>query len=345
LKLRVLEARAELRERLSSPELGRLVEPFDPARYNPMATVATNVLFGTAVDPAYAPEALPTNPRFQRILAEAGLEQPLTDMGRRIAETVLELFGSLPPSHPFFEQLSFMSAEEMPDYRAVIGRVSGQPGSIAADDRAKLMRLTLNYAEPQHRLGLLDDELRGRIVEARQVLREEIPEGAVDFYDPASYNDAASLEDNILFGRVAHGIADGPERVRQLIETVLTELGMQDVVFRAGLSFLVGTGGKRLTQVQRQKLAVARALLKKPDFAVLNRSLSALDSKSQRSILEAIVKLAKDEPMGLFCVLTSPASASLFDRVVVFDNGSIVEDGRPADLEAKEKGAYRALAS
>jgi putative ABC transport system ATP-binding protein len=343
LRSRVLEARKALRERLSSPELGKLVEPFDPARYNPMATVATNVLFGTAIDPGFAPEALPTNPRFQRLLADAGLEQPLTDMGRRIAETVLELFGSLPANHPFFEQLSFMSAEELPDYRAVVGRVAGQPGSITAEDRARLLQLTLNYVEPQHRLGLLDEVLSGRIVEARQVLREEIPDGAVDFYDPDSYNGVASLEDNILFGRVAYGIADGPERVRRLIETMLAERGMQDVVFRAGLSFMVGSAGKRLTQVQRQKLAVARCLLKKPDVAILNRSLGALDAKSQRSILEAITTLAETERMGLFCVLTSPGSASLFDRVVVFEDGGIVEDGAPDVLATKESSRYRAL--
>jgi putative ABC transport system ATP-binding protein len=344
LKSRVLEARRALRERLQTPELGKLVEPFDPGRYNPMANVATNVLFGTAVDQSFAPETLPANPRFQRLLANADLEQPLTEMGRRIAETVIELFGSLPPNHPFFEQLSFMAADELADYRAVIGRLAGQPVSMAADDRAKLLRLTLNYIEPQHRLGLLDEGLRERIIKARMVLREEIPEGAVDFYDPLTYNGASSLEDNILFGRLAYGIADGPERVRQLIEAVLAELDMQDVVFRAGLSFMVGSAGKRLTQVQRQKLAVARSLLKRPDLAVLNRSLGALDTKSQRSILEAIVGFAAAERMGLFCVLTAPGLASLFDRVVVFEDGGIVEDGAPAALAAKESSRYRGLA-
>jgi putative ABC transport system ATP-binding protein len=344
LKDRVLAARRALRERLGTPEFAKLVEPFDPARYNPMANVATNVLFGTPIDTGFASEALPTNPTFQRLLADAGLEAPLTEMGRRIAETVIELFGSLPPNHPFFEQLSFMAAEELPEYRAVLGRLAGQPGAIASEDRAKLLRLTLNYVEPQHRLGLLDEALRDRIVETRLVLREIIPPGAVDFYDPKAYNVAASLEDNILFGRVAYGIADGPERVRKLIETVLTELGMQDVVFRAGLSFMVGSAGKRLTQVQRQKLAVARGLLKRPDLAVFNRSLGALDAKSQRGILEAIVGHAKAESMGLFCVLTTPGTANLFDRVVVFEDGGIVEDGAPSILAAKDNSRYRALA-
>ncbi|MFO1169935.1 MAG: ABC transporter ATP-binding protein, partial [Hyphomicrobiaceae bacterium] len=342
---RVLEARRELRERLRTPELGKLVEPFDPERYNQMANVATNVLFGTAIDSSFAPDALPSNPQFQKLLMGAGLAEPLTEMGRRIAETVLELFGGLPPNHPFFEQLSFMGAEELPDYRALTGRVASQsPEAMTAEDRAKLMRLTLSYIEPQHRLGLLDEALEGRIVEARIVLRQELGAGVVDFYDPEVYNGAASLEDNILFGRVAYGIADGPERVRHLIEEVLEHLGMQDVVFRAGLAFQVGAAGKRLTQVQRQKLAVARALLKRPDIAILNRSLGALDQKSQRAIIERIVESAAADKMGLFCVLTSPMYASLFDRVLVFEDGTIVEDGSPKALAAKESSRYRALA-
>ncbi len=115
-------------------------------------------------------------------------------------------------------------------------------------------------------------------------------------------------------------------------------------MFRAGLDFQVGAAGKRLTQVQRQKLAVARALLKRPDIAILNRSLGALDQKSQRTIIERVVESAAADKMGLFCVLTSPMYASLFDRVLVFEDGTIVEDGSPKALAAKESSRYRALA-
>jgi putative ABC transport system ATP-binding protein len=109
------------------------------------------------------------------------------------------------------------------------------------------------------------------------------------------------------------------------------------------LAFQVGAGGKRLTQVQRQKLAVARALLKRPDLAILNRSLGALDQRSQRTIIERIVSGAEAERMGLFCVLTSPSFASLFDRVLVFEDGMLVEDGTPSALAAKETSRYRTL--
>ena len=89
---------------------------------------------------------------------------------------------------------------------------------------------------------------------------------------------------------------------------------------------------------------MARALLKRPDIAVLNRSLGALAQRSQRSILARIVARAEAEKTGLFCVLASPASASLFDRVLVFEDGALLEDGSPTALAARETSRYRALA-
>ncbi len=344
----VLRARAELRRKLDDPELGRLVEPFDPARYNRLASVAENLLFGTAVSAAFEPAQLPTNPHVLKVLSATGLDEALFEMGRRIAETVLELFGDLPPNHPFFEQLSFMAAEDLPDYRAITLRAAGQRlASATADDRQKLLRLPFSYIESRHRFGLMSEALEAQIVKARAQLRAALSaqaKGAVDFFEPDQYNAASSLQDNILFGRVAHGIANGPERVQRLVQQLLDELGLDALVHEAGLSFMVGAAGKRLTQSQRQKIAVARALLKRPDILVMNRALSTLDQKSQRAILDRLIALSKSStpPITLFCVLTSPQAADAFDRVLCFEDGQLGDDGTPALLKSKG-GLYAKL--
>ena len=61
---RIMTARRELRERLEQPPLSDLVEPFDPEKYNHHATLAENLLFGTAVGEAFAPENLASNEYF-----------------------------------------------------------------------------------------------------------------------------------------------------------------------------------------------------------------------------------------------------------------------------------------
>ncbi|WP_342640122.1 ABC transporter transmembrane domain-containing protein [Rhodoligotrophos ferricapiens] len=326
-----LEARSHLRRMLSEPPLNQLVEIFDPDRYNFQATVAENLLFGTALDDTFAIRNLPTNAYMHEVLQDQALEDNLVEMGREIAETVTDLFAGLAPDHPFFEQLSLMTAEEIPEYKAILARLSSG-GATARDDRAMLLKLALGYIEPRHRLGLLDDALARRLVEARKAFRAGLPSdlaGSVAFYEPDKYNIASNLLDNVLFGRIAYGIADGPRRVREAMRRVFDQLGMEHAIIEAGLNFNVGSGGKRLSASQRQKLALARVLMKRVDFLIVNRALSALDSRNYAEIVQRVLAAAKedgDRGFGLFWVLNTPDLAQLFDRTLTFDQGRLVAD-------------------
>jgi putative ABC transport system ATP-binding protein len=334
---RVLVARATLRKRLSTPALANLVEHFDPARYNEHATIAENLLFGAPLDPGFAVERLAQNAQVLRVLSEAGLDETLFDMGRKIAKTVVELFAGLPPGHPFFEQLGFMRAEDLPAYEATLARVGGDGVSSALDaDRIALLGLALHYLEPRHRLGLLSEDIRDRVLAARVRLHHELPRelaSRLAFYDPCTYNAGSNLEDNILFGRVAVHIADGPRRARQALRAVLDELDLARAVLEAGLRFNVGPGGKRLSIAQRQKIGLVRALLKRPDLLILNRGLSALGARGQKTIMERVLALAErsntSPGFSVFWAVATAAHATAFDRVLVLEEGRIVEDGRP----------------
>ncbi|MEM7426675.1 MAG: ABC transporter transmembrane domain-containing protein [Pseudomonadota bacterium] len=350
LAAKFLEARAALRHRLEDPSLSKLVEVFEPNSYSLQASVGENLLFGTATGPTFERDKLVSNAYVRDVLANGGLSEAFFDMGRKIAATATELFKDLPPDHPFFERLSFMDSEEIPEYEAALGRSSSQTLADASDaDKDMFLRLPFDYVEPQHRFGLLDDEMKQRILEARRSFREGLPEAhsdAISFYDPETFNPAASLLDNILLGRVAYGVAEGPEKVKQVINDVLDELDLKDEVFQVGLNFNVGNGGKRLNVSQRQKLALARALIKRPDVLIVNRGLSALDSRTQQTLIERVLTRAKGEngerSFGVFWVLQAPRFAENFSRVLVFDKGSLVEDGTPSDL-AGQDGQYAKL--
>ena len=117
-------------------------------------------------------------------------------------------------------------------------------------------------------------------------------------------------------------------------------MGLTDDIFRIGLDFNIGTGGKRLSEIQRQKLHLARALLKKPDFLIVNRALNSLDSQSQRSIIETVLERAKNtenHPCGVIWVPINPKISMLFDRVLLFSDGELVADGNPEDMNKSEK--------
>jgi len=339
---KILSARKELKVRLAKEPYAAMVEFFDPATYTTQATVGENLLFGTFLDGEYGSEQFHKEPYLYQTLEDTNLLQDVYEMGLEMASTAIELFADLDPGHPFFEQLSFMTAEEMPDYQVALARLKGTDfDALAKEDKQMFIRLAFGYIEPRHRMGLLDDDMRARLLAARNAFHDNLPEHLqpiIEFYDPEIYNCSSSVQDNILMGRIAYGVAEGEKTILGLLREVLDEHGLFDEIFTVGLEFNVGVNGKRLTSSQRQKLGLARALLKQPDFLIVNRSLAALDRPSQEKIITQIVESAKhnDTSYGILWVLASPALAKKFDRVLVMDQGRVVEDGTPDELLAKQ---------
>ena len=108
-----LEARDQFRERLDDPEISALVEGFDSKLYNQNATLGENLLFGTPVGDIFNMDNLAENEYVNSILDREGLTETLLEAGQQIASTMIELFADLPPGHPFFEQFSFISSDEL----------------------------------------------------------------------------------------------------------------------------------------------------------------------------------------------------------------------------------------
>jgi len=329
---RILEARRALLKRLDGPaaqaDLKTLIEPFHPERYNTNATVAENLLFGTPTDPAFEIDKLAENPAILAVLDRVGLTADLVTVGRKVAEEMVELFADLPPGHEFFEQFSFISSEDLPEVQALLQRTARGGSEMTAADRARLMTMPLKLIQTRHRLDVLDDSLKARILEARKALREsddpKVKKG-IEFFNPDSYNAAATIQDNILFGKLAYGQAKASQRIGKVIDQLLNELNLRTVVTDIGLEFQVGVGGARLAPPQRQKLALARALLKRPDLMVVNEATAILDAQGQSRTMDGI--FAECEGRTLVWVLHNPAHAGKFDRVLVFDAGKIAESG------------------
>ncbi|MFQ6018022.1 MAG: ATP-binding cassette domain-containing protein [Kiloniellaceae bacterium] len=330
----ILEARAALPERLAAANAQNLVVRFDPDRYNGNATLGENLLFGTPTKAAFAPDALAENPLIASVLGAAGLIDDVLDMGLRIAGTMVEIFADLPADHPFFEQFSFIDADDLPDFRSLVARVE-KTGLEALDEagRLALRRLPFGYIEARHRLGLIDESIEAKAVAARRRFAERLADadpGAVAFYRPDAYNAAASLQDNILFGRLVYGQAQAEEIVGRAMTEVLDDLGLRKTVVEAGLDYQVGIGGRRLSAAQRQKLGLARALLKQPDLLIVNEALAVMDETTQARLLARV--LEHREGRGVIWTLQRPNWAERFDRVLVMHGGRLVEQGSFAEL-------------
>ncbi|MEO4041341.1 ABC transporter transmembrane domain-containing protein [Hoeflea sp. CAU 1731] len=335
----ILEARNEFRSSFTELGLENSVETFEYDNYNNFANIGENLLFGTSSDPDYEPENLPSNKMIRKLLASEGLEEPLFAMGKEVAETTVELFSGLSEDNPFFDQLEYLKPQELPEYNEAISRVASTSyKDINEKDKKRFLRLAFTYTESRHRLGLLDDELMDKIVKARKALRqelEELPQNPVNFYDPGAYMSSASVLDNVLLGRISSTMAGAEDAVTEAILRILDELELQSSVFRIGLNFNIGSGGKRMSETQRQKMHVARAILKNPDVLIANQPLSGVDPQSQRRILESILERAKASENGGPAIIWAPTDqsvATLFDRGLMFEGNKITGDDNPGKL-------------
>jgi ABC-type multidrug transport system fused ATPase/permease subunit len=337
LTARFLEARHALACRLIADDITKLVETYDVEKYNTNASVAENLLFGTPIGPVFDFEALADNTYVLQILDKVGLTDDLVDIGRQVAEMMTEMFADLPPEHEFFEQFSFISAADLPEFAAILSALDG--GGVAAlrrEQRQKLLSLPFRLVAARHRLDVLDEGIQQRLLEARAAFRSDLPEearGQIEFFDAERYNAAASLQDNILFGKIAYGEADAPLRVPAVLSEVLDTLALRAAVIDVGLDYQVGSGGSRLSAAQRQRAAIARALLKRPDLLILNEATAALDGQAQAKVTQGLQQEMAGR--GLIWVLHRASLARNFDRVLVMSGGKLQEQGRIAELDNK----------
>jgi putative ABC transport system ATP-binding protein len=334
---RLLEARHALAQRLVADDITKLVETYDLGRFNLNATVAENVLFGTPIGPVFDFDSLANNAYLLGVLDRVGLTDDLIEIGRQVAATMTEMFAGLPAEHEFFEQFSFISASDLPEFNAILSAAeTGGTAGLSREQRHRLLSLPFKLIAARHRLDVLDEPMQQRLLEARRVFRAELPaeaQGQIEFFDTDRYNAAASLQDNILFGKIAYGEAEAATRVPQVLSEVLDALSLRPAVIDVGLSYHVGTAGSRLSAAQRQRTAIARALLKRPDLLILNEATTALDGAAQAKVSEGLHQEMAGR--GVFWVLHRASLARNFDRVLVMSGGKLQEQGRFADLDNK----------
>ncbi|MFW6086639.1 MAG: ABC transporter ATP-binding protein [Myxococcota bacterium] len=145
---------------------------------------------------------------------------------------------------------------------------------------------------------------------------------------------------NIGFGLDDPDAPDAPDRVRKVAReaAVLEELeGLPD-----GLETLVGERGVQLSGGQKQRVALARALLNEPTVLVLDDPMSAVDARTETSILQALSRAGEGRTVVL--VTHRVAAAARCDRVVVIDDGRVVERGTHDEL-CDAGGLYARLAA
>lgn len=327
-----LNARRMFLDRLTAGDNAADVEPFVVTQFNSQLTVFQNIVFGAVSSPEMLPNEFPADSPLWTLLAIDGLDRQLYQLGREASAVIVDLFGEVSDNIKILERLDLIDPNKLPDYSAALGRTDGADyANVTTADRQKFIRVALSYCEPRHRLDLLTNELRDAIVKARMILREKLPPHLANdffFHNPDQINPFASLQDNILFGRIVDGRAGAADRVNALLREILAELGLSYAVLERGLKYEIGSGGRRLSLSQRQQLGLARVLLRRPEFLIVNRGLNALDNRTVERVVRGILDMAKSDPggFGVLWITSTESHAALFSRVLKFSRGELISD-------------------
>ena len=152
-------------------------------------------------------------------------------------------------------------------------------------------------------------------------------------------------QETILFNdtvrnNIAYGLDDCPiERIMDAAKAANAHAFISQMP--QGYESRIGERGVKISGGERQRLALARAILKNPPILILDEATSALDTESEILVQEAIERLMPDRTSIVIAHRLSTVQHA--DRIIVVEAGLIVESGRHVDLVKKKNGLYKKL--
>jgi ATP-binding cassette subfamily B protein len=147
---------------------------------------------------------------------------------------------------------------------------------------------------------------------------------------------SGTIRENLRFVR--------PDATDEECQQVLRQASVQSLLQRAdrGLDTIIGEGGVKVSGGEKQRLSIARALLRKPELLVFDEATSSLDSLTEEEISQTVRDLAHNRDTITILIAHRLSTVMHADCIYVLERGNIVESGRHAELIAR-KGLYYAM--
>jgi len=293
------------------------------------ALVAFLAYVALAIEPAQ--NAVRHYAGLRRAMGAFGRVRALLDEPGHLAESPRALL--LPPirGRVRFHQVSFAYSPDQWALRHLDLEV--QPGErialvgLSGAGKSTLVNLISRFYDPtEGRVEIDGYDLR--MVTTRSLRRQIglVPQETVLF--------RGTVRDNIAYAR--------PDASLDAVMAAARAANAHEFIISLpeGYEAVLGDDGLQLSGGQRQRLAIARALMNDPRLLILDEATSALDSESEGLIQEAIERLARGRTTFIIAHRFSTVRGA--DRIVVLDQGSVVEEGRHEDLVTRD-GTYARL--
>lgn len=230
-----------------------------------------------------------------------------------------------------FRDVSFAYGVERPILQGVNLRIAGgeKVAVVGASGAGKstLVKLLFRFYDPDSGAVLIDgQDLRDL---TQQSVRRQI---AIVPQDCVLFND--TLAENIRYGN--------PDADDEALTAAIAAAHLDDFVSRLpeGLETTVGERGLKLSGGEKQRVGIARAVIKNAPILVFDEATSSLDSRSEQAVLDAFAAMARQHTTLVIAHRLSTVIDA--DRILVLHEGRIVEEGRHHDLLV-ENGYYSRL--
>lgn len=284
-----------------------------------------------------------------------GIIGPLQDLGSiiisyREAQTALQLFNELmqkqpefspeepidvgPISELHFNNVVFRHKNAAQDairnisFKVALGDTIAFVGP-SGSGKSTLVKLLVGLYRPVHG-DILYDKVSINELRYNRIRRQ------LGFVTQDTQLFSGTIRENLLFVK--------PDATEAEMFAALEDASAMPIVNNTGngLDTVLGEGGKKLSGGEKQRLSIARALLRKPRLLIFDEATSALDSLTEEQITETVKKISAGKQQMTILIAHRLSTILHADTIYVLERGQITEHGTHNELVAK-KGLYYAM--
>jgi ATP-binding cassette subfamily B protein len=178
-----------------------------------------------------------------------------------------------------------------------------------------------------------------------KILYNGIDETSIDFEDLRNQIGFVTQDTQLFSGTIKENlIFVNPAATDEDLNEVMIKASCQNLLLRAekGLDTMIGEGGLKLSGGEKQRLSIARALLRKPRILIFDEATSSLDSLTEEEITNTIIKVSSYKTQITILIAHRLSTIMHADRIYVLERGDVVETGTHDSL-LLEKGLYYAM--
>jgi putative ABC transport system ATP-binding protein len=333
----ILQARAELRAAFAEDELRDVAEPWEAGVFNTNGSLLANALFGLPVETATDGIGYARMPMIREALEESGALGELESIGWEIAGEFALLVETVDEKSPVLDSFAAYPKPEILAASELVSAHHGQPlSSLKPEQRDTLLGLALTYIQARDRLDVLSDNAIARLMQcqarARKLLAEK-PEFVS--FDEDRFSPARTVAENIINAKRRFDRKSAWKMLDERMEAAILAAGLRDDLIRLGLTAHVGTGGSNLSATARRRIALARALLKRPLLLVLD-GIAASSGEADVALRSALREYLPDSMIVYAAANTEAGDGA--DLLVTIDSSGGVrsEPGKARQLDTEQ---------